>query len=265
MIRRRVTSLLPAAIAGVVLFGLWELTVRLFGIQEFLLPRPTSIFQAFSENWSTTKGVGTSSLRQAGWNTSKIAVSGLLIGVTLGAMLALVVTRFTRLGRTLTPFAVAANATPIIALAPIFNAWFGITSPLSNQAVVVVVVFFPVFVNTARGLLEVEDSQLELMRSYGASPLAVLRQVRIPNAFPFFLTSLRLAAPLSVIAAIVAEYFGGPQDRLGPVITQNASFARYDVAWAAIVVASVVGLALFLVAIAIERVAMPWRQPADQH
>ena len=129
-------------------------------------------------------------------------------------------------------------------------------------AVVVVVVFFPVFVNTARGLLEVESAQLELMRSYGAPELAVLRQVRIPNALPFFLTSLRLAAPLSVIAAIVAEYFGGPQNRLGPVITQNASVARYDVAWAAIVVASVIGLALFAIAVVVERLAMPWRRPA---
>ncbi len=261
--RQRLNSLIPAAIAGVVLFGLWELAVRLLGIQEFLLPKPSSIVQALSDNWSSTEGVGTVSLRQAGWNTAKIAISGLVVGVVLGALLALLVTRFTKLGRTVTPFAVAANATPIVALAPIFNAWFGLTSPVSNQAVVVVVVFFPVFVNTARGLLEVEPDQLELMRSYGASPLSILRQVRIPNAAPFFLTSLRLAAPLSVIAAIVAEYFGGPQDRLGPVITQNASFARYDVAWAAIVVASAVGLALFVLAVSIERLAMPWREPVE--
>lgn len=262
-VSRRLAAVAPAAIAGIVLLAVWELGVRAFGVQEFLLPRPSSIGQALADNWSTSEGVSTVSLRQAGWNTSVIAVTGLVVGVVLGVALALLASRYLRLGRTLTPFAVAANATPIIALAPIFNAWFGITSPLSNQAVVVVVVFFPVFVNTARGLLEVEASQIELMRSYGASDLSVLRQVRIPNAIPFFLTSLRLAAPLSVIAAIVAEYFGGPQDRLGPVITQNASFARYAEAWAAIVVASVVGLVLFALAVALERVAMPWRRPAD--
>jgi len=262
-IRTRLSAVGPAAVAGVVLLAVWELTVRLFGIQEFLLPRPSSIGQALADNWATAEGVSTVSLRQAGWNTTVIAVSGLVVGVLLGVALALLATRYVRVGRTLTPFAVAANATPIIALAPIFNAWFGITSSLSNQAVVVIVVFFPVFVNTARGLLEVEASQLELMRSYGASDMSVLRQVRIPNAVPFFLTSLRLAAPLSVIAAIVAEYFGGPQNRLGPVITQNASFARYAEAWAAIVVASVVGLVLFGLAVAAERVAMPWRRPAD--
>ena len=261
---RRLAAVAPAAIAGVVLLSLWEVGVRAFGIQEFLLPRPSSIGQALADNWSTADGPSTASLREAGWNTTVIAVSGLVIGVLLGAGLALLATRYVRIGRTLTPFAVAANATPIIALAPIFNAWFGITSPLSNQAVVVVVVFFPVFVNTARGLLEVEPAQIELMRSYGATELNVLRQVRIPNAIPFFLTSLRLAAPLSVIAAIVAEYFGGPQNRLGPVITQNASFARYAEAWAAIVVASVVGLVLFALAVGLERVAMPWRRPAER-
>ena len=159
----------------------------------------------------------------------------------------------------LTPLAVAVNATPIVALAPIFNAWFGITGSLSNQAVVVAVVFFPVFINTARGLADVHPHEIELMRSYAASDWTILREVRIPNALPFFANALRLAAPLSVIAAIVAEYFGGPQDRIGNVITSNAGFAKYDVAWAAIAMASVIGLVLFAVALVVERVSMPWR------
>ena len=101
------------------------------------------------------------------------------------------------------------------------------------------------------------------MASLGASENTTLRTVRIPNALPFFLTSLRIGAPLSVIAAIVAEYFGGPTDRLGPVITQNASFARYDSAWAAIVVASVLGLVLFGIAVAAERIFMPWKSAGN--
>ena len=121
--------------------------------------------------------------------------------------------------------------------------------------------FFPVYINTTKGLTEAHPDQIELMRSLGASNSTVLRLVRIPNALPFFLTSLRIVAPLSVIAAIVAEYFGGPVNRLGPVITQNASFARYDNAWAAIVVASAIGLALFGLAVLAQRVLMPWKQP----
>jgi NitT/TauT family transport system permease protein len=203
------------------------------------------------ENWPV--------LRHAGWETGRIAVSGLVAGVLAGVVLALVTTRFRTLNEGLTPLAIAVNATPIVALAPIFNAWFGITGTLSNQAVVVAIVFFPVFINTARGLTEVHPDELELMRSYAASEWAILREVRIPNALPFFANALRVVAPLSVIAAIVAEYFGGPQDRIGNIITSSAAFARYDVAWAAIAVASAVGLGLFAAALLLERLVMPWR------
>jgi NitT/TauT family transport system permease protein len=241
----------PPVVVGVGFLGLWELLVRILGIDEFLLPKPSSIAAAVGSQWSV--------LWEATVQTGIVAVSGLVIGVVLGAVLALIVSRFGWLANVATPGAAAINATPIVALAPIFNAWFGITGYRSNQAVVITVVFFPVFINTSRGLSAVAADQLELMRSYAASGWTILRRVRIPAALPFFLTSLRLAAPLSVIAAIVAEYFGGPQNRLGPVITQNASFARYDNAWAAIVMASLLGLVLFALAAAAERL-VPWRR-----
>lgn len=251
-------TLWPPLVFGVGLLVAWEAAVRGFDVQEFLLPRPSSIFSALREEWAGEIGGGRiTNLREAGWETGKVAVLGLVIGVVLGSLLALLTTRFRLLRDSFTPLAVIANATPIVALAPIFNAWFGITGLASNVAVVIAVVFFPVFINVARGLTEVQPNQLELMRSYAASPATILRQVRIPNAMPFFATSLRLAAPLSVIAAIVAEYFGGPTNRLGPVITQNASFARYDNAWAAIVVASALGLLLFGIALIVGRLVTP--------
>ncbi len=258
----RLKNAWPPIAFGVGFIALWELMVRGFGIEEFLLPRPSSIASALREEWAGEVGRGrVTTLREAGWETGKVAVLGLVLGVLLGALLALATTRFRLLRESFTPLAVVANATPIVALAPIFNAWFGITGIASNVAVVVVVVFFPVFINVARGLTEVHPNQLELMRSYAATPATILRQVRVPNALPFFATSLRIAAPLSVIAAIVAEYFGGPTNRLGPVITQNASFARYDNAWAAIVVASALGLVLFGAAIVVERLITPGRRP----
>lgn len=251
MIRNRLAGLGPPIVVGVAGLGLWEGVVWGFGIRKFLLPKPSSIIARLSENWPI--------LRHAGWETGRIALSGLVVGIVAGIVLALVTTRFRTLNEGLTPLAVAVNATPIVALAPIFNAWFGITGTLSNQAVVVAIVFFPVFINTARGLTEVHPDELELMRSYASSEWTILREVRIPNAVPFFANALRVVAPLSVIAAIVAEYFGGPQDRIGNVITSNVAFVRYDVAWAAIAVASALGLALFAVALLVERVSMPWR------
>lgn len=259
---KRLHGLWPPVVFGVGFLALWEAAVRGFDIQEFLLPKPTSILSALRTEWAGEIGGGRiTNLREAGWETGKVAVLGLVLGVVLGAALALLTTRFRLLRDSFTPLAVVANATPIVALAPIFNAWFGITGLASNVAVVVAVVFFPVFINVARGLVEVHPNQLELMRSYAAPPATILRQVRIPNAMPFFATSLRLAAPLSVIAAIVAEYFGGPTNRLGPVITQNASFARYDNAWAAIVVASVLGLLLFGIALLVGRLVTPGHRP----
>ena len=251
MIRNRLAGLGPPIVVGVAGLGLWEGVVWGFGIRKLLLPKPSSIIGRLSENWPI--------LRHAGWETGRIALSGLVVGIVAGVVLALVTTRFRTLNEGLTPLAVAVNATPIVALAPIFNAWFGITGTLSNQAVVVAIVFFPVFINTARGLTEVHPDELELMRSYASSEWTILREVRIPNAMPFFANALRVVAPLSVIAAIVAEYFGGPQDRIGNVITSNVAFVRYDVAWAAIAVASALGLSLFAVALLVERVSMPWR------
>lgn len=247
----RLRVLVPPLVTGALFLAAWEGGVRGLGIREFLLPKPTSIWAQLTDQWPT--------LRHAGWETGRIAVSGLVVGIIAGVLLAFFTTRFRTVNEGLTPLAVAVNATPIVALAPIFNAWFGITGTLSNQAVVVAVVFFPVFINTAKGLTEVHPDEIELMRSYAAGEWMILREVRIPNALPFFANALRLVAPLSVIAAIVAEYFGGPQDRIGNVITSNAGFARYDAAWAAIAVASAVGLALFASALLIERVSMPWR------
>ena len=247
----RLAAVWPPVLFGAVLLLGWEAFVRVFDIDEFLLPAPSSILESLVDNWPV--------LRHAVVETGKIAVSGLVLGVLAGVALALVTTSFRTLDEGLTPLAVAVNATPIIALAPIFNAWFGITGIRSNQAVVVVVTFFPVFINTSRGLTAVHPDEIELMRSYAAPRREVLRQVRLPNSLPFFMVALRVAAPLSVIAAIVDEYFGGPQDRIGNVITSNAAFARYDVAWAAIALASALGLGLFALVAVVERLAMPWR------
>ena len=175
-----------------------------------------------------------------------------------GIAAALLVTAFRTANETLTPLAVAVNAIPIVALAPIFNAWFGLLSPRSNQAVVVALVFFPIFINTSRGLVEVEPSQIELMESYGANKWRIIREVRIPNAMPYFFTALKLSTSLAVIAAIVAEYFGGRQDALGNIITNSAGLTRYADAWAAVLAGSLMGIALYGLAVLLERITMPW-------
>ena len=225
----------------------WEGLLWILNPDGFLLPRPSEILTAFFEDFDQ--------IWDAFQTTGYIAASGLLAGVILGVVMALLVTRFRTANEMLTPLAVAINAIPIIALAPLFNNWVGLTSPRSNQAVVVLLVFFPVFVNTAKGLTQVDPEQLELMDSYAAKKRTVLRLVRVPNALPFFFTALKIVSSLAVIAAIVVEYFGGRQNALGPLILKNAQFTRYDSAWAAVLAGVIFGISLYFAAAILERIA----------
>ena len=109
---------------------------------------------------------------------------------------------------------------------------------------------------TSKGLLQVQPVHLELMRTYAAGGWRVLREVRVPNALPYFFTSLKVAASLSVIAAIVAEYFGGEQGTLGGIITQSAGLSRYDRAWAAVIAAALLGMALYALVLLLEHLVL---------
>ncbi|NOX30147.1 MAG: ABC transporter permease [Actinobacteria bacterium] len=237
-------------IAGVTILVVWEASLALLNPAGFVLPPPSAIISAIFENFSE--------VWMAARVTGFIIVTGLIAGAIVGVVTALLVTRYRLASEILTPLAVSLSAVPIIALAPIFNAWFGLLSPRSNQMIVVILVFFPIFINTAKGLTQVEPSQIELMESYAASKWRITREVRVPNALPFFFTALKVSTSLAVIAAIVAEYFGGRQDALGPLITQSAGLTRYDEAWAAVLAGTLIGAALYMITEILERVAMPW-------
>jgi NitT/TauT family transport system permease protein len=153
---------------------------------------------------------------------------------------------------------IAANAIPIIAFAPITNAWFGILSPWSKIVIAAVLCFFPVLVNTLRGLTSVRPESIELMRSYAAGQTAVFRRVRIPASLPFVFAALKVASVLAMIGAVVGDYFGGEIDALGVQILQAVSQAQYEIAWAAILIASVLGLAFYGAVSVVERVVLRW-------
>ncbi len=249
-LRRLSRRYLPAVVAFVAVIAVWELLTRLFAVQSFILPKPTEIIDQFFEKADT--------IWPAGWRTLQEALGGFVAGSLLGVIVALTTVRWVAVREGLMPFAIAANSVPIIALAPITNAWFSITSPVSKMAVVAIVVFFPVMINTARGLVEVDPDELELMRSFAATPREVMRRVRIPQALPYFFSALKVASVLSLIAAIVAEYFGGPQDVLGQYIINRANLFQFPDAWAAILVASIMGISLYGLVLIAERLVMPW-------
>ena len=229
---------------------IWEALVQIFDIKGFILPAPTAIAATF--------GTETSALLSAGLGTFATAVAGLLAGTVFAVLTALAAARWRFVRDGALPFAIAANSTPIIVLAPIANSWFGLRSPVGSILVVAILVFFPVMINLVRGLLSAGSSYLELMQSYAARRRTTLWKIRLPNASPYLFSALKVAAALSLIGAIVKEFFGGSQDRLGQYITTKAGLLQFEEAWAAIVLASLFGIALYNVVAWIERRAIPW-------
>ena len=249
---------LPTVIVAIAVLVIWELAVRLFNIQQFLLPKPSDIWAELQRDFiQFFRGEG-SILFDAARATLWSAVGGFVIGCGAGIGVALVTARWTIISQAAMPFAIAANSVPIIAFAPIMNNWFGITNPASKMAIVAIIVFFPAMINTVRGLTLIDPRQLELMQSYAASPWKILRALRIPNALPFIFSALRVASSLSVIGAVVSEFFGGPRATLGVYITQEAAGFNFARAWAAIVMASVIGIGFYTLVLLAERWLMPW-------
>ena len=204
------------------------------------------------------RGSNITPILAASWFTLKEALGGMAMGTLAGIVVALATTRWAASREALLPFAIAANSMPIIAFAPIMNNWFGLDNPFSKMAIVTIMIFFPIMINTVRGLTSVDSRSLELMRSYAASDSEILLKLRIPNALPSLFSGLKVAGALAMIGAIVGEYFGGPRIALGVFITQEAALFRFASAWSAILIACLLGIAIYLVILLAERLALPW-------
>jgi NitT/TauT family transport system permease protein len=243
---------LPPLVFGVLALVLWEVFVTLGRVAPFILPAPSAIGAQVVEQ------------RQNIWDAALAsganALAGLIGGTLLAVLAALAASRSRFLGEVSIPFAAVVNALPIIALAPILNNMFESTSSVPRRLVTGIVVFFPVFLNLLRGLREVSPVHQELMRTYAASGWTFAAKVRLPGALPHLFTGLRQASSLAVIAAVVAEYFGGLQDGLGARITSAAAFTAYPRAWAFVAGACLLGLTFYLVTLLLERLAMPWKR-----
>ena len=242
-------------IPSVAVFGLgiiaWQwLIPDVFGVQRFLLPRFSAVMSTF---WNQRD-----ELWGAGWFTFKEALGGFALGCAAAILVALVLSRWRRLGDALMPYAIAAGAVPIIAFAPITNAWFGILSPWSKIVISAVLCFFPVLVNALRGLTSVAPESIELMRSYAAGERAIYRRLRIPSSLPFLFTALKVASVLAMIGAVVGDYFGGSTKALGVEIQSSVALGQFETAWAAILVASILGLAFYAAIAVAERFALSW-------
>ena len=231
--KSRMTSLLVPIIFGVTLLVIWESVVRGLQIQQVLLPAPSAIAARFAAS--------TSILWQDWVQTVlKGMMSGYIIGCIAAFATALAVDRFDFLKRGLLPVGNFAAALPIIGMAPILVMWFGFDWQ-SKAAVVVVMIFFPILVNTVQGLAASDAMQRDLMRTYAAGYWKTLFKLRLPMALPFIFNGLKIATTLALIGAIVAEFFGSPIRGMGFRISTSVGQLALDLVWAEIVVAAVTG------------------------
>ncbi len=245
----RLRDWIPAIVVFCAGIAAWQLSIEIFNIQKFLLPKPWAIVHAC---WTQRHA-----LWSAGWLTLKEALGGFAIGSSAGILFAVVLARFRRLGSALMPIAIAANAIPIIAFSPIFNAWFDPLSPAPRMATAAVLCFFPVMVNTLRGLTSVRPAQIEVMRSYATGEFEIFRRVRAPTALPFVFSALKVATVLAMIGAIVSDYFG-TFGSLGITIKNSVALFDFETAWAAILVASILGVLMYISVSLAERFALQW-------
>ena len=248
--KSRVLSLIIPVIFGLTLIAIWEGVVRGFEISPILLPPPTMIAARFAASTSIL------------WvdfvqTVIKGALSGYVIGCGSAFLLAIVMDRFDFLKRGLLPVGNFVAALPIVGMAPILVMWFGFDWQ-SKAAVVVIMVFFPVLVNTVQGLQASDAMQRDLMRTYGATKWTTLVKLRLPAAMPFIFNGLKIASTLALIGAIVAEFFGSPTRGMGFRISTSVGQLALDLVWAEIVVAAVAGSAFYGAVALIEKSVTFW-------
>jgi NitT/TauT family transport system permease protein len=240
---------IPLLFGAMVLF-LWEVAVRGFGVPAVLMPAPsmTAIRFVHSLPMLWADFVQTFILGM---------LTGYVIGCGAGFLVAVIAHRYTFLGQGLLPIGNFVSALPIVGVAPIMVMWFGFDWP-SKAAVVAIITFFPMLVNTLAGLSAAGHIERDLMRSYGAGHAQTLGKLYLPAAMPFIFNALKINSTLAFIGAIVAEFFGTPTQGIGFRISIEAGRMALDVVWAEIALAAIAGMAFYGIVALAERATTFW-------
>lgn len=237
---RRSAAIVLPIVTFIIVIALWEAVVALFNIPVWEVPSPLKVAQVAVQR--------TDVLAAATWTTTKAALIGFaasaIVGIACGMILSL--TRW--IERSVYPFTIFLQTVPLVAVAPLLVLWFGPGLP-SVSISAFIVSLFPVIANTFAGMRSVDPALRDLFGLYGASPIARLLKLRLPHALPDILTGLRIAAGLSVIGAIVGEFVAGLADEragLGVLVLSANRNLQTATVFAAVILASLLGLALFL-------------------
>ena len=245
-----VAALLAPGLFGLALLYLWQIVVTGFAVPQVLLPSPAQVATVLGNR----ADILWPDFRQT---FLKAVLAGFAIGNAAGFLTAMIADRIPFIKRGVLPLCNLASAMPIVGIAPIMVMWFGFDWQ-SKAAVVAVVTFFPMLVNTLAGLASVDAMQRDLMHSYGASFGQTFAKLRLPSALPFVFNALKVNSTLALIAAIVAEFFGSPILGLGFRISTEVARLNVDVVWAVIAVAALAGSVFYGAIAAIERVCTFW-------
>jgi NitT/TauT family transport system permease protein len=249
--RDRIRGVLVPILTLLGLVLLWQVVVRAFRIPTFLLPAPTDVWGVavtFGPHWGKHL-----------WATVRATFLGFGIATGLGILLAIAIVHSRVLSQIITPVIVLLQIIPKIAFAPLFLIWFGIGS-LPIVVVTFLVAFFPMVVNTAIGLTEVEPDMLDLTRVLRMSRWRVLWTIRFPGALPHVFGGLRVASTLAVIGAIIGEFVGSNVG-LGYLVLIANNNMNTPLAIASIALISAFGLLLYGGILLLERLSMPWKPP----
>jgi NitT/TauT family transport system permease protein len=238
----------PSALVLLGLLLAWQLAVDLGGVKEYILPSPSAAIKAyFRPNYQWTANF---------LATFYATIGAFALSAVLGIGLAVVIVWNDMLMRTVMPVLVLFNTLPKIALAPLFVIWLGY-GIWPNIVIGTTIAFFPMVVNSAVGLATAEPEMLELVRSLKASRWQVFTKIRFPNAVPYIFTGLKLNATMSVIGAIVGEFVASERGLGALIITGGVTLETPSI-FASLILISVLGLALYGVVVAVERVVAPW-------
>lgn len=247
---QRAANIAVPLIFGAAIIVLWEGMVRGFAIPSILLPAPSAIFLRLV----TSLPILWADFRQT---FLKSVLTGYVLGCGLGFAVAIIIDRSPFLQRGLLPIGNFVSALPVVGIAPIMVMWFGFDWQ-SKVAVVVIMTFFPMLVNTVQGLSAASHMERDLMRTYAAGWWQTLVKLRLPAAWPFIFNALKINSTLALIGAIVAEFFGTPIVGMGFRISAEMGRSNVDMVWAEIAVAAIAGSGFYgLVALA-ERAVTFW-------
>lgn len=249
--KEKIKKILWPLLFGVVMVTIWELGLLhlLFDLKPFQLPVPSEIVTTLYHNFS--KAMTDCAITISG------AIIGLIIGSSLGFLIAMIATFFPKWGYGGMILITAINAIPIVALSPIMNLWFH-TGMAQKVGVVTVVCMASMAINAYSGLNNLAPFATDLMHSVAADNMTILKKLRLPNCLPNVFTALKINIASSIIAAIISEYFATSTSGLGFGIKDNLRKAEMAMGWSYIVVASLAGIILYLIILLVERDAIKW-------